>query len=254
MKIEHISVSRKRCFDQCQMQYRYRYHLEMVGKPQDEPMHFTYGTIVHKIAEEYVKSRGEKLLSEVAGDVLTGRIDIDEGGRKAPPLPQEYKRKLPLHLKALKNLTDKTGFIGEVEYPFYYDLDPPNKRFVKGYIDRVIIQDDKYWIIDYKTTKQAYQKNSSNILDDLQLKCYARIIQKNFNAKPENIKTALYYLEGPKLIGACFSAESLERVEQELLQSYLEIENTPEFQAYGRVGNWCRFCDYRKICPVYSLT
>jgi ATP-dependent helicase/DNAse subunit B len=50
MNIEHISVSRYQVFVECKQKYKYRYHLAI--KPdKPEPFYFTYGKIVHKIAE-----------------------------------------------------------------------------------------------------------------------------------------------------------------------------------------------------------
>ena len=54
MNIEHISVSRKQCFDTCKAQYKYRYHLKIVSEAPTAD-HFTYGKIVHKVAENYVE-------------------------------------------------------------------------------------------------------------------------------------------------------------------------------------------------------
>jgi CRISPR/Cas system-associated exonuclease Cas4 (RecB family) len=250
MNITHISVSRYSVWDLCQQQYKYKYHLKMEAK-DEEPFYFVYGTIIHKIAQEYVSARGERLISEVANDVLTGVIEYEEG-KKAPKLPPEYKKKLPEHLNAIKRLTEKTGYEGELEYHFRYDLDPPNGRHVIGFIDRLIRQGDKFWILDYKTTKQGWwRKGPSDIVNDLQLRCYARVVQRNFGAKAENIKAALYYLEGQELVGACFTEESLEQAEQELLQAYIQIQQTKPEHAKGNVGPHCKRCDYNNICPWY---
>ena len=124
-----------------------------------------------------------------------------------------------------------------------------------GFIDRLIIKEDKAWIIDYKTTKQGWwRKNEKTIVDDLQLKCYAAVVRKKFNIPAPNIQTALFYLEGGQLIGARFSEESLDQAEKELLQTYLDIENSNPDQVWGRVGEHCKRCDFCKICPFYSLT
>ena len=50
MNINHISVSRKKCFDLCAQQYKYRYHLK-VPAPGPEPFYFVYGklNIVYKL-------------------------------------------------------------------------------------------------------------------------------------------------------------------------------------------------------------
>lgn len=253
MEIEHISPSRKQCFDECHQKYKFKYHLKMIPEgPQ--PVYFSYGKTVHKIAEEYVKGQGKIPIEEIVKDVLTGNILIEEGVA-APPLEGDYKSKFPNHIRNIKEITDKIGFDGELEYKFKYDLDPPNNRFVTGFIDRLIIRGDKYFILDYKTTKKGYwRKNSVTIKKDIQLRCYGRVIQKVFGAKAENIRAALYYLEGGDLVSVRFNEEMLESAEQELLTSYKTIEEMNPDEVYAWVGDKCKRCDYRKVCPFYSLT
>ncbi len=250
MNINHISVSRKQVWDTCQQRYKYQYHLRLETN-QEEPWHFTYGSIIHKIAQEYVGHKGEKLISEVANEVLNGVIPYEDN-KKAPPLPAEYKRKLPEHLRALQQFTEKTGWDGELEYNFKFDINPPHGKYVFGYIDRLILKEDRAWIIDYKTTKLGpWRKSSKDIATDLQLRVYARVAQKTFGLKAENIKCALYYLEGPEVVGAFFSQASLDSVERELLHTYNAIKNTPPEAARGNVGPHCNFCDYKAICPFF---
>jgi CRISPR/Cas system-associated exonuclease Cas4 (RecB family) len=61
-------------------------------------------------------------------------------------------------------------------------------------------------------------------------------------------------LEGGDLIGAKFSQESLDAVEKELLETYMAIESMKPEHARGNVGDHCKRCEYRKMCPFYSLT
>jgi len=252
MNINHISVSRKKCFDTCEQQYKYRYHLK-IPRPGEEPFYFTYGSIVHKVAELYVENNGELSVGQLGKDVLRGKYDLDEHGTKAPPLPDDYAKKFQKHLRAIQNLTDRIGCGGIVEHPFYYDLDPPNGRHIKGFIDRLIIKGDKAWIIDYKTTKKGkWRVNTETVKYDLQLRMYARVVQREFNLRPENIKAALYYLEGENLIGCCYTEESLEQVEQDLHDAYIQIENSDPDKVWGKVGWHCKTCDYAEMCPFYS--
>lgn len=258
MKINHLSISRLQVWRLCQKQYEYKYHLEL-PIPGKEPIYFLYGSIIHKIAEKYIENSGKIPLNELAESVLKGKIELNDRGKPVKAtkinLPAEYKKKLPEHLRYLQKITNQLGFGGKTEWPFEYDLDPPNKRCVVGYIDRLIQKDDKFWIIDYKTSKQGWhRKNAKNITDDLQLRCYARIVQKTFDVKAENIKTALYYLEGGELIGACFSEDSLERIEKDLLKAYLDIESTQPSNVWGNVGDHCRMCPYLALCPFRALT
>jgi ATP-dependent helicase/DNAse subunit B len=258
MDISHISVSRKQCFDLCQAQYRLRYHIKL--EPEEkEPFYFIYGNIVHAIFEEYVKSRGTVTLEHVAQEVLEGRIPVTEDKQGnpifAPKLELEYKKRFPGHMSSIKKLCDRIGLEGITEYGFKYDLDPPHGRYAVGFIDRLIQKGDQFVIIDYKTTKKGmFRKDTSSITKDLQLRCYARVVQRQFNAPAENIRAALYYLEGGDLIGAKFSHQSLVDAENELLETYKKIQSTPEQAAWGNVGQHCRSCSYRKRCPHYAIT
>jgi len=86
----------------------------------------------------------------------------------------------------------------------------------------------------------------------LQLRTYARIVQKEFNVPAENINTALYYLEGGDLISTKFSQKSLEEAEKTLLDCYDEIYNFDPDNVWGNVGNHCFRCEYCKICPFFK--
>ena len=146
-----------------------------------------------------------------------------------------------------------------IEYEFKYDLDPPHKRCVTGFIDRLIIKGEgdskKAFIIDYKTTKKGkWRKNSSNIGKDLQLRCYARVVNKHYGAKPENIRAALLYLDGNNLVSTKFTEESIMTAEKELHEAYKHIISTNPDDTYGRVGDQCRRCDWRKICHAFKTT
>ena len=250
---EHISVSRKQCWDECQAKYKFRYHLKVPVEGPIQP-YFVYGKLVHKIAEVYVLEQGQRPIDDIAHDCLHGIIEVEKG-HPPPVLEKDYRKKLPEHLRNIKQLTDRIGYDGKLEWPFHYDLQPPDQHFITGFIDRVIIRGDKYFILDYKTTKKGFwRKNQNTIRNDLQLRCYARVVQKEFGAKAENIRAALYYLDGGDLIATKFSEESLEAAETELHDAFKEITNTDPDSVYGRVGDQCRRCDYRKICPFYSLT
>lgn len=253
MDIEHISVSRRQTFQDCPQKYKYRYHLKMLPEgPQ--PPYFAYGKTVHKIAEEFVREQGKIAISEIAKEVLNGNILI-EANTPAPPLTGDYIKKFPEHLRHIENLTKQIGYDGHLEWQFKFDLDPPNNRLATGFIDRLIIRGEKYYILDYKTTKKGFwQKNKNTIKKDLQLRVYARVVQKYFNAKAENIKAALLYLEGNSLVSVQYNEEMLAGVEQDMLDAYKTIEEMHPDEAYGRVGDQCKRCDYYKICPFYSLT
>jgi len=254
MNIGNISVSRKQTWDQCHQSYKYKYHLKVIpsGPP---PFYLTYGTILHKVAEEYVRAGGKRQITEVASDVINGKMLLKED-TVCPKLEPDYQVKFPQHLRAVKKLTERIGFDGKLEWPFDIDLEPPNKVFIKGFIDRLIERKGKFFVIDYKTSKKGnWRKTATTILDDLQLRVYARIVQKEFGAKAEDIRCALYYVDDPvQLISAKYTQESLLAAEEELLQCYKQIAAFDPDKAVGNIGDHCYRCSYSDICPFFAAS
>jgi CRISPR/Cas system-associated exonuclease Cas4 (RecB family) len=81
---------------------------------------------------------------------------------------------------------------------------------------------------------------------------YSRVVNREFNISPENIRAALYYLEGENLIGCIYSEESLKRAEREILESYRMIQQADPDKVWGKVGWHCKNCDYATICTFYN--
>lgn len=248
MKINHISISREGTWKECKKKYHFRYHLEII--PPEEPIYFLYGKIVHKIIEHYSRNSGD--INEITQSVLNGDILLEEesGKKVTSNLPYDYRKKLPVHLTNFMKLSKVIGLEGEIEWKFDHDLDPPNNRILTGVIDRLIRKQDSCLIIDYKTTKPGpFRKTKSTIGGDLQLQCYARIAQKTFGYKADQITCALYFLDGPEFLPTKFSQETIDGVEKRMLEVYKDIQIADPDTVKGTVGNHCYRCDYKKICP-----
>lgn len=255
MEIAHISVSRKKTYCECAQKYKFQYHLK-VPRPGPEPFYFVYGKIIHKIAETFVELRGTKTLGEVTQDVTRGKIPFD-GDKIAPPIPADYKRRMPGHLNSIQKITDRIGFDGEIERKFRYDLEPPNEKFATGFIDRLIIKQGpngkQAFILDYKTTKKGpYRETRESIITEIQMRTYAKVVNKEEGISAENIKCALCYLEGGDLIAGQYTQESLDRAEQELLNVYNSIVRADPDQVRGTTGLHCQRCDYKDMCPFFQ--
>jgi len=251
MNIEHISVSRSKTYKDCPQKYKFHYHLK-TPSPVPEPFYFVYGKIVHKIAEMYVTERGKRSLGQISTEVMKGKVEI-EPGKIAPPLPPDYAKRFPIHLRSIQRLTAKVGCDGIVEHPFYYDLDPPNSKLVKGFIDRLVIRGDKAFVLDYKTTKKGkWRVNKETVPYDIQLRTYARVVNKEFGIAPENIKCALYYLEDEELIAASYSMKSILDAEQTLLDIYNQIKEHDVDNVRGVVNDQCQRCNFATICPFFK--
>lgn len=252
MNIEHISVSRLGCWDQCQEQYKFKYHLK-TPSPFPEPIYFAYGKTLHKIAEEYVERGDPDQWHTIIAEVMSGQIEL-EPGKFAPELNAEYKKKLGSHLINLRAFINKIGLEGvksHVEYKFKYDLNPPHEFLATGFIDRIIEKNGKFFIIDYKTTKKGpWRKNATTVLKDLQLRMYCKVVQRDFGVKAEDIRAYLFYMDSGKgdLVGAKYSQAAIDEAETEMREAYRQIVTFPAEAARGNVGEHCRRCDFRDLC------
>jgi hypothetical protein len=252
MKIPHISISREGCYRECPKKYHFRYHLEVI--PEGPPhIYLTFGSIVHRIIEEHTKGKGQIPIDKIIKDVLSGKIEINPG-EPNPPLDVEHKNKLKKHLEHYLRLAEKIGYDGDIEWEFKIDMDG-NKRFMTGYIDRVIIKNDSAFLLDWKTTKPSkWRTTDKTITKDLQLMCYCYVVWKQFNIDPKNIQAALMFLDDNKLVPVRFSEQTLLAVPERLLKVYKEIETTDPDKVRGNVGNWCQRCEFAAICPFYKTT
>ena len=253
MLIESISVSRTKLYEECEQKYKYKYHLK-IPSPEPTPVYFDYGKVVHKIIEEHTLGRGKKAINDCIKSVMSGEVEL-EPGKTCPDLPLEYKNKLPGHIKAYMRLAEKIGTDGMVEWKFQIDMDPPHGRYMLGFIDRLIQKGDEFFILDWKTTKKGpWRENKYTVKESLQLQTYCRVVQKTFGADPSKIRAGLYFLEGGELIGASYTEKTLDAVEKKLCETHKAIKATDPDQVLGNVGPWCKRCEYRKLCPFYSLT
>jgi RecB family exonuclease len=253
LKINHISVSRAETYLDCNQKYLYRYELGIL--PKETPFYFTFGKIAHKCIELYTEERGARNINEIVDNVLQQKIPIEGEDKFCPPdLDYEHRARLSLHLNNFMKLTDKIGTNGDVEWPFDVDVDPPNGRKWVGFIDRLITKGDKYYIIDYKTTKPGkWRKTRTTIRKDLQIQGYCYIVRNHFKVPASNIRAALYYLEDGTLIDSGhFTDETLDNVPTRLKELFLRIEKQDPATVQGRVGDHCGRCDYNNICPFYK--
>lgn len=252
MNINHLSVSRTQVWDLCKQQYKFKYHLQ-VPSLEPEPPYFVYGKMVHKVIEEYTKNLGEVGLGQIIQDVLAGHIKLEEKKEGKLSIPDDYMARLPNEMAAFLKLSKQIGTDGILEWPFHYDLDPPHQKIMHGFIDRLIMKDDKIFVIDYKTTRKSkWRKNWRTIVDDLQLRAYAMVVMDHFKIDPKNIKVALYYLDGAELVAAHFTRQTLDATRDYLRNTYNSIVASVPEDVQGNVGSHCTRCDYRKVCPFYK--
>jgi PD-(D/E)XK nuclease superfamily len=168
------SYSSLSLFKQCPHKY---YRLRVVKDVTDPPAeHLNYGLEVHKAAEEYI--------------------------RDGKPIPQKYAFVKP-HLDKLnaiqgeKLCEEKLGLTRNIEPCGFFD----KEVWWRGVADLIIINEDKAYIIDYKTGKSA------KYADTQQLEILSLAVFKHF-PQVKKVKGGLLFVVADDLIKANYEQDN----------------------------------------------
>jgi len=168
------SYSSLSLFKQCPHKY---YRLRVVKDITDPPTeHLSYGLEVHKAAEDYIG--------------------------KGTPIPEKYAFVKP-HLDKLKSLPgdklceEKLGLTRNLEPCGFFD----KEVWWRGVADLIILNEDKAYIIDYKTGK------SSKYADTQQLEILSLALFKHF-PQVKKVKAGLLFVVADDLIKANYEQDS----------------------------------------------
>jgi CRISPR/Cas system-associated exonuclease Cas4 (RecB family) len=127
-----------------------------------------------------------------------------------------------------------------------FNLDEEGKYKIVGFIDRLVKKKDGvYAIHDYKTAR--YLPTQASLDKDRQLTLYQIAIQERFKDVVE-VHLVWHYLVFDLEMRSTRSREELEAVRMETLSLIESIEAEGNF--HPREGLYCRWCDYKKICPA----
>jgi DNA helicase-2/ATP-dependent DNA helicase PcrA len=242
--INYLSFSQIEAFNNCPLQYRYRF-LQKIPTPPTGSLSF--GDTVHKVLKEFGEQvkQGKRL----AEKDLLALLDNNWSSLGYASKTHEEKAKKQAE-KILLNFYKDFDFqtkIVALEQSFTFKVGTNLK--IVGKIDRVDEKNDgTLEIIDYKTGKEMGQKEADK---SLQMTVYALAATDKgiFNKKPEDLILTFYFLDSGKKI-------STRRTNEQLVQAKKEILKTAEEMMMSsfepRPGNLCDFCEYRLLCEAWS--
>ncbi len=245
MIINKISHSRLGVFDQCPFQYRLKYH-EKIKSLLPEPLYFEYGHYIHYMCELVVKNKMTIEKASIKAIAKYGDFD------------KTYISRIPnmvSNFKAFQNSIYSDEFESEsTEIEFKIPIKGENFYF-NGFIDRDIrFKNDNVLILDYKTSKKRNQVNKNYINQDPQLLTYIWAYSETTGTPIDAISGMLFYLEsGDKLI-ARPDSRSVSMHIHECIAKAKKIEKMEPEQAKANLNKFCRWCEYRTICPTFIAT
>ncbi|EKD85968.1 MAG: hypothetical protein ACD_37C00551G0004 [uncultured bacterium] len=246
IKITYITFSNLQMFDICPLHYKAKVIFNI---PSPITGAQSFGISVHSALYEFYKKVQEGniptssdllnlLEQEWTADGYENKKHEQERFLQAKNFFKEfYKKECNPPIKPLG-----------LELPFSFTLKNGVKVF--GKIDRIDPKGKGIEIIDYKTGQDNPKAKSAH---ELQLAIYAlaasRVKDPIFNKNPEDITLTLHFLEGNTKKSMSFTKESLEKLENDLIDKIEEIERS-DFKCGGSV--LCINCEYKILCNTIS--
>lgn len=206
------SYSSLSLFQQCPHKYyRLRVKKDIVEPPTE---HLTYGLEVHKAAEDYIG--------------------------KGTPIPEKFSF-IKEHLDRLNEIPgaklceERLGLTSDLQPCGFFDQDV----WWRGVADLIILQDDKAYVIDYKTGK------SSKYADTKQLEILALALFKHY-PQVKKVKAGLLFLVASDFVKAGYEVNEAGVYWTKWLEDTKRLEIAVETGVWNKKPNF----SCRGWCPV----
>ena len=126
-------------------------------------------------------------------------------------------------------------------------MDKQKEYFIRGYIDRLVLNEDgEYEVHDYKTANNLPRQEEVD--NNTQLPLYAIAIKELFGEDKE-VLLIWHYLAYNKKIYSRRNNEQLKQLRKETIELIKKIESTTEFPANKTI--LCDWCEYRDVCGAW---
>lgn len=251
-----VSPSSINTFSKCSLQFKLRYIDERTADNDTDNLYAVRGSAFHKLMElDDELNLSKKLNDSQLKDYwsilfFTYMTDCNN-------LPKTSSSELESFINESFSLV-KNGFelkkrwksqkiIGNEKY---IRLEFKNtfieNLFLTGKIDLVLLKNNVYTILDWKTSK----KIEEDIDNNLQLSIYIYFIHKIYNVKYENIFGALAYPFSKEILFTQRTDKQIKKVLSNI-NSMLERITTNDFKKDPILGwqpNDCTFCPYTDSC------
>jgi len=242
--INYLSFSQIEAFNNCPLQYRYRF-LQKIPTPPSGPL--TFGDSIHKTLKEFgegIKNKQKLSQKDLLKILENNWSSLGYASKSHEEKAKKQAEKILANF--YKDFNPKVKIIA-LEQPFTLKISSNLK--IVGKIDRIDEKKEGVWeIIDYKTGKTMEQKGVDK---SLQMTIYALAVSDKdiYNKKPEDLILTFYFLDPGQKISTHRTAEQLVQVKKDILEKAKEIM-VSSFEP--KPGNLCDFCEYKLICDAWS--
>lgn len=227
-----MSYSRLSTFDMCPAKYFYSY---VAKEERVFAEHAVLGNVIHKTLENILEPGEHIDLALLIAEYSEQLTAWDPDGLISDHLVVAGKTMLE---EFVDRHADETFAINEKEKAFEIVV---GGALLRGYIDRVDIEGDTVYVVDYKSGKREVTFDGAK--SDLQLNIYAMAMAREFPDK--KIHASLYYLRTGRRKGHLFTPQELEQAEHRVIDLVLDVLRRDNFP-HTKDTKMCSFCDHRK--------
>ena len=246
------SHSRISSFENCPLQYRYRYIDGL--KSEVEGVEAFVGKVVHEVLEGLY---GDLDRARVAGSPLFKSRFNEIWRRALSPSIRIVREKMTLEdyralgercveLFYVRNHPFEGATEVKCEEKVEFSLDADGRYLMRGYVDRIDwIGSDLIEIHDYKT---GVLPRAGALRNDRQLTLYEIALRDRYPGVRQ-FRHVWHYLAHDRKFVETRTPEDLRRTRLSTINAIRRIEDTAEFPA--RESALCGWCDYQAICPEW---
>lgn len=239
MKVEALSASRIKTYQQCAMRYYAQYELKL---PEDTPHPLTrMGSCIHRMFENATNARTAGNLEGY--DPLTYKAAAMKEYDVDPSLESlvDELTKNAIQWGYFRNIARTVGC--EVEFKFTLESGVP----VRGFIDRLDLNVPEADIIDLKTQKNAFE--GDELTNNWQARIYNAAVRKLY-PDVKGIVTVSFWVLRHMVQKVHLTADDATQVLVDMDKVVKEIEACSEPQ--GSPSGLCGYCLYEDQCPTIN--
>lgn len=239
--INQVSNSKLDAFRECHFKYYAKYHDHLPEKRSDSALHF--GSYIHKIFEIGIREFTLSGLEQIAIQEKEN-YKFDEKEYTDKKIKKCLQNFLEFNTKLKKSET-----IG-LELREEFKIDDFN---YVGIIDRLVKSSDgSILVIDYKTSKR--EKTKMDLYMDKQLVGYAIALSKKLNIPISKITCAHFYPITGNFVPITYSDTQKSAFLKDVRNLVWSIRKKTKEQFLPIKNQWCNWCPFLYLCPMYHTT
>lgn len=237
-RIERFSISQYLTFIQCNRKFYLDYYWKLGSQEfnaMETPDEFNLdslqkGNLIHKFSEYYrIGTNPEALLEKVC---------ISNGIPYERKIYDQLKTFIDNYIEQYRDDYEKVY----IERPFYLKL---QNSYIKGFIDRINIKDNRAEIIDYKTNKVVNKERLGERYTP-QLQLYAHVVKEIMGIEVERAR--IIFLENGDYFDVPLSHEDLEKNLDNIARFIDFVSNNNELTQYRKIQGCNEHCKHKDFC------